>query len=271
MSLYENSRDVLSRLAAANDAQSRSKVPESCSQTNRPNTLLPTNGRKAAGGDDNGQYLRMIPQLIRDYELMGFEDPVRNDRDGDTNGHSGPDDHNSDRVYSPDHALSPDLITTYSPPSASICSSTMDLVLSPDRASIASDRISLCSSNYGEWGDTMALMSDSRFDTIKMAPKHFGAKGENMVANLGSQIPQTTTSTLLEQSNTTAINGEKVTNELSLSYQVSSSLCSGYVTIPRSRGSGGGTMEAAHSNGKSQVKANQCIFLKFVSVVFFHF
>ena len=259
LSLYENSRDVLFRLAAANDAQTCSKVPESCSQTKRPKTLLPTNGHKAAG-EDNGQYLRMIPQLIRDYELMGFEDPVRNDQNSDTNGHSGTDDHSSDRVFSPDHALSPDLITTYSPPSASICSSTMDLVLSPDRASIASDRISLCSSNYGEWGDTMALMSDSRFDTIKMAPKHFGAKGENMADNLVCQNPQTAAPTLLEQSSTTAINGEKVTNNLSFSYQVSSSLCSGYVTIPRSRGSGSGIMEAAQTNGKSQVKLSGFFF-----------
>ena len=279
LSLYENSRDVLSRLAATEVSKSALEGSKSVSEgaseeasiTNRPSSLLPARlknnqmiplaGKGSGSSEDDGQYLRMIPQLIRDYELMGFEDPLMLPPQDQAQNGLIPGVFQEHQVLSPDHVLSPDLITTFSPPS-SICSSSLDLVLSPDRVSISSDRISICSSNYGEAGDTMAIMSDNRFDTIKMAPKNFGAKSDcydnmtvdqhKMANNLPAPMPPT--ATMLVSPATSSMEQKRcdgVANDMSISCHVSS-LCNGYVTIPRSRGTSS-TNETVNNTAKSQV------------------
>ena len=104
----------------------------------------------------------------------------------------------------------------------------------------AGDRSSLYSSNY-DIVDSMALMSDTRFDTIKHAPKNFiKIDDETFMYKPEKEI------SLPDNAGTGISLQEQSLDQLSISLQ-GTNLFSGYVTIPRSKVS-----DSIHNLSKSQ-------------------
>ena len=104
----------------------------------------------------------------------------------------------------------------------------------------AGDRSSLYSSNY-DIVDSMALMSDTRFDTIKHAPKNFiKIDDETFMYKPEKEI------SLPDNAETGISLQEQSLDQLSISLQ-GTNLFSGYVTIPRSKVS-----DSIHNLSKSQ-------------------
>ena len=178
LSLYENSRDVLSRLQ---------KLPQS-----------PT--RDHGDSDKSDNYLRMYSSSSTDYEIMRTpENP-------------------GSAEY---HEMAPLSLADKS----SLCSE---------------DRSSVYSSNY-DIVDSMALMSDTRFDTIKHAPKIFiKIDDETFMYKPEKEI------SLPESAGTGISLQEQSLDQLTISLQ-GTNLFSGYVTIPRSKVS-----DSIHNLSKSQ-------------------
>lgn len=102
-----------------------------------------------------------------------------------------------------------------------------DYILAPN----CGDRSSLCSSNYDSL-DTMALMSDTRFDTIKHAPKNFVKIDDE---------------TLYKPEKDPAVDQVAV----ALQY---TNIYSGYVTIPRSRVAAADNILTSKSQETAQIK-----------------
>ncbi|XP_023324985.1 uncharacterized protein LOC111698786 [Eurytemora carolleeae] len=175
LSLYENSRDVLSRLEKLPQSLTRDQV-------------------------ETENYLPMYSSSNPDYELMRAPENSENAK------------------Y---HEMAP--------------------ISAGDRSSLCSDdRSSLYSSNY-DIVDSMALMSDTRFDTIKHAPKNFiKIDDETFMYKPEKEI------SLPDNAGTGISLQEQSLDQLAISLQ-GTNLFSGYVTIPRSKVS-----DSIHNLSKSQ-------------------
>ncbi len=175
LSLYENSRDVLSRLEKLPQSLTRDQV-------------------------ETENYLPMYSSSNPDYELMRAPENSEN------------------AEY---HEMAP--------------------ISAGDRSSLCSDdRSSLYSSNY-DIVDSMALMSDTRFDTIKHAPKNFiKIDDETFMYKPEKEI------SLPDNAGTGISLQEQSLDQLAISLQ-GTNLFSGYVTIPRSKVS-----DSIHNLSKSQ-------------------
>ena len=110
----------------------------------------------------------------------------------------------------------------------------------PQSSLCSEDRSSVYSSNY-DIVDSMALMSDTRFDTIKHAPKNFiKIDDETFMYKPEKEI------SLPESAGTGISLQEQSLDQLTISLQ-GTNLFSGYVTIPRSKVS-----DSIHNLSKSQ-------------------